>query len=116
MLTNNVAFQVGDIVCLKEVCPTPLGESKSPSLYTTPMQVIRIMPDKDWEQRVGECGNSNLYACRALIGDHLKSGMEIMNYQYQLTLWKNRRQDVLDSITMYLTSMWEIGHTGLDKE
>jgi len=116
MLTNNVAFRVGDIVCLKEVCTTPLGESTSPALHTIPMQVIRIINDKDWEQRVGECGNSNVYVCTALIGDHLKSDREIKNYQYQLTLWKNRRQDVLDSITMYLTSMWEIGHTGLDKE
>ena len=88
---NNIKFKVGDIVCYKHEYDTPFGATSIPFTNIVPLRVEEVIPDDRAAQRVGELGNSNRYYC--IHSGHLDT---IMAYQYQLVLWSEMKDWLLN--------------------
>lgn len=89
-MENNIKFKIGDIVCEKITYHTPLGVVTNNLNRIVPFVIEYIIPDKLYEDRVGEIGCANEYRLR-----HPIHGHSFIRYQYELMLWSEIKDQVI---------------------
>ena len=101
MLQNNIMFKKGDLVCQKQCYKSPLGVVSQDIKNLRPWMVDIVIPDTDWNNRIGECGCANEYILKAYDSDCAKA----KRYQYELVLWKSVKDRVIESLEKELEEL-----------
>jgi len=107
---NNLLYKIGDIVCLKERVSSPLGEYHCSSFEAIPMTVVNVMPDVMASNRIGVLGDNHSYECVPItrFPNKIQQGVRFKRYQYELTLWNNRKEAILKDIKEYTSHLENI--------
>ena len=94
-------FKKGDLVCQKQCYRSPLWVISQDIKNVRPWIVDMVIPDTDWDNRIGECGCANEYILKAWDSDCAKA----KRYQYELVLWKKVKDRIIDSLTKELEEL-----------
>lgn len=97
-MKNYIKFHVGDLVCLKDSDP----------IDTIPFVVKNVVPDPDYDNRVGDCGNSNEYDCEKLKSSFRPDLRAGTRRQFELCYWCEQQDEVIAYFRKYLQNLLDL--------
>lgn len=100
MIKNHVKFDIDDVVCLKSIITSPIGNICYSAFQLVPMKIIDIYKDRYFKDRIGEIGDDNEYVCVELF-----SGFRVRKYQKELEFWSERKDEIISKIKTYLIAL-----------
>ena len=97
---NYIKFKVGDVVCVKDKYMSPIGKVTNDLQNISPLQVMVVIEDADWNNRIGEKGCAHQYRLKNLI-----HGRTFLLYQYELEFWSKMKDKVIRANKEYIEQL-----------